>query len=135
MNDINTLAGGTFEIDFKVNRDRSMSFEFFAFQMEEVEETTEGLAHSGLAHSGLQVDLGTLPMGSPLPPHTPSAGQRERGDSIIFDPKSFSDGGIHELKVLKTITEVKTPKEEPVKEEPSVREEPKVDKRIIGGIR
>mmetsp|Transcript_9877 Transcript_9877/g.19695 ORF Transcript_9877/g.19695 Transcript_9877/m.19695 type:complete len:553 (+) Transcript_9877:277-1935(+) len=114
-NDISALAGGTFEIDFKVNRDRSMSFEFFAFQMDEVEAAEE-------EEAGLHVDLGNLPMGSPLPPHTPSAGRRERGDSIIYDPKSFGDGGIHELKVLDTISEAGNPRV------------PDESKRIVGGI-
>lgn len=68
-------------------RDRAMSFEFFSF--------------------GINAD-------EPLPPVTESGdgiivynheqsqggGGRPRGDSIIFDPISFRDGGIHEEKAL-----------------------------------
>ena len=57
-------------------RDRAMSFEFFSF--------------------GINAD-------EPLPDVTQAANilTRPRGDSIIFDPVSFQDGGILEEKVRK----------------------------------
>jgi hypothetical protein len=56
-------------------RDRAMSFEFFSL--------------------GINAD-------EPLPPVSEDGCmfQRPRGDSIIFDPVSFQDGGIHEEKAL-----------------------------------
>jgi len=54
---------GAFEVDFKVNRDRGLSFEFFSF---------DNQAGNGPSN------------------------KRQRGDSIIFDSKSFEEGGIHE---------------------------------------
>jgi len=110
MNDISALAGGTFEIDFKVHRDRSMSFEFFAFQPnddEEEEDSPTAVEMKIEKAAGVE-----LPSGQPLPPATPGAGKRERGDSIIFDPRSFGENGIHELKVLDSIKEKGTPLEE-----------------------
>ncbi|GMH89993.1 hypothetical protein TrVE_jg7063 [Triparma verrucosa] len=103
MNDISALAGGTFEIDFKVHRDRSMSFEFFAFQAgtdDEEEDSPTAVEMKIENAAGV-----SLPAGQPLPPATPGAGRRERGDSIIFDPRSFGENGIHELKVLDCIEE------------------------------
>lgn len=60
-------------------RDRAFSFECFAF--------------------GINAD-------EPLPPPAPgsdgAAWGRQRGDSIIFDPSSFQEGGIHEEHALTT---------------------------------
>ena len=66
-----------------VGRDRAMSFEFFSF--------------------GISADEPLPPMPPPPPDTTASASgikNRPRGDSIIFDPISFQDGGIHEEKAL-----------------------------------
>jgi len=37
---------------------------------------------------------------APVVPQSGSSGHRPRGDSIIFDPSSFQDGGIHEQTAL-----------------------------------
>ena len=58
-----------------MGRDRAMSFEFFSF--------------------GINADEPSLPVSE----HDEAVG-RPRGDSIIFDPSSFRDGGIHEEKAL-----------------------------------
>lgn len=58
-------------------RDRGFSFEMFSLGINENEELTAPT-------SGVQV----------------MQGNRMRGDSIIFDPTSFGDGGIHETSAL-----------------------------------
>lgn len=72
--DVNSHSG---RLSFR--RDRGFSFEFFSFGDDEplppIEETTSSAA----------VD---------------ATGNRVRGDSIIFDPISFHDGGIHETSAL-----------------------------------
>lgn len=59
-------------------RDRAFSFECFAF--------------------GINADEPLPPLDHPGAPE--SFGGRPRGDSIIFDPVSFQDGGIHEQNAL-----------------------------------
>jgi len=63
------------EVDLAVvTRDRGLSFELFSFGVNEDEAS---LLHPDILSNG-----------------------RPRGDSIIFDPLSFSDGGIHEANAL-----------------------------------
>lgn len=109
LTDQSLLMGGAVEVDFKVNRDRGMSFEFFAFQSDEAGEIgaissiTTGpritLPNSTSNNGGSTVRFdtqNTVDYGL-SPPRTPN---RPRGDSIIFDPRSFADGGIHETAAL-----------------------------------
>eukprot|EP00980_Cylindrotheca_fusiformis_P004364 scaffold925_cov129-Cylindrotheca_fusiformis.AAC.17 len=74
--------------DFPIfQRDRAFSFDFFNFMGDELlpaENSSGELPHPG----GPSV----LDEAAPLP--------RPRGDSIIFDPASFQDGGIHEKNAL-----------------------------------
>ncbi|GMH55116.1 hypothetical protein TrRE_jg10204, partial [Triparma retinervis] len=110
MNDQNLLAGGTFEVDFKVNRDRGMSFEFFAFQSDEAGEI--GAISSITAGPRIQAPSSpqntvTFSSDIPLSSGVPRTPNRPRGDSIIFDPRSFADGGIHDTAALGV--EVETP--------------------------
>ena len=111
MSDQNLLAGGTFEVDFKVNRDRGMSFEFFAFQSDEAGEI--GAISSITAGPRIELPTqNTVTFSSQIPPSSgiPRTPNRPRGDSIIFDPRSFEDGGIHETAALGV--EVETPLKE-----------------------
>jgi len=65
-------------------RDRAFSFEFFTFNGDEL------LSAPPIAPAS------TVPLPEPtLSDHFDGSG-RPRGDSIIFDPSSFQDGGIHE---------------------------------------
>lgn len=68
-------------------RDRAFSFDFFNFMGDEL--LPGGNASSHLNHPGTP---SVLDEAAPLP--------RPRGDSIIFDPASFQDGGIHEKTAL-----------------------------------
>jgi hypothetical protein len=69
-----------------VGRDRAFSFECFAFGINADEPLPPLVAAS--AHIGSSGD---------------SHHSRPRGDSIIFDPVSFQDGGIHEQAALYSI--------------------------------
>lgn len=72
-------------------RDRAFSFEFFNFQGD-----TDDLLPSAPTASN---EPSALPNpGTGLP--EVAAARRPRGDSIIFDPTSFQDGGIHEKNAL-----------------------------------
>ena len=62
-----------------IRRDRGFSFEFFSF--------------------GIDADEDLPPIPDSLVGSMPT-GNRVRGDSIIFDPTSFCDGGIHEESAL-----------------------------------
>jgi hypothetical protein len=69
-----------------LQRDRAFSFDFFNFMGDELLPAVN-------ASSELQTSCGSvLDEVSSLP--------RPRGDSIIFDPSSFQDGGIHEKNAL-----------------------------------
>lgn len=73
-------------------RDRGMSFELFSFGVNENEPlppTPASLA-----------SLDSIPQQLQLQQTSIAALTRPRGDSIIFDPVSFSDGGIHEENAL-----------------------------------
>ena len=69
-------------------RDRGFSFEFFSFGINE----DEPLPPVPPAYYNGGITTTT----SYIPPQ----GNRPRGDSIIFDPTSFRDGGIHETSAL-----------------------------------
>jgi len=78
LSNVSVLPPPTDVLNNETNRSRAMSFEFFSL--------------------GINAD-------EPLPPGTNLEEaadhiihQRPRGDSIIFDPVSFQDGGIHEEK-------------------------------------
>jgi hypothetical protein len=63
-----------------VPRDRGMSFELFSFGMNEFDAAP---LYPSFDEYNMQVIT------------------RPRGDSIIFDPISFNDGGIHEINALR----------------------------------
>lgn len=65
-------------------RDRAFSFECFAFGIN-ADEPLPPLEQSVMSHPGGGID---------------SMSGRLRGDSIIFDPSSFQEGGIHEQTAL-----------------------------------
>lgn len=69
-----------------VGRDRAFSFECFAFGIN-ADEPLPPLEQS-------------CPNVQTLPEVGITTGTRPRGDSIIFDPSSFQDGGIHEQSAL-----------------------------------
>lgn len=73
--DVNSNSG---RLSFR--RDRGFSFEFFSF--------------------GLEGEDLLPPIDEKNPSSDASNGNRVRGDSIIFDPISFHDGGIHETSAL-----------------------------------
>ena len=68
-------------------RDRAFSFECFAFGIN-ADEPLPPLEQSSSLHVQTLPEMGI------------SSGSRPRGDSIIFDPSSFQDGGIHEQSAL-----------------------------------
>ena len=72
-----------------LQRDRAYSFEFFNF-------TGDELLPSAPEPSSVLPDP-TSSVDVPPSEHIP---MRPRGDSIIFDPVSFQDGGIHEKNAL-----------------------------------
>jgi hypothetical protein len=75
-------------------RDRAFSFECFAFGINE-DEPLPPLDHPGAHHHhASNMHHSAHDISSLDPP------QRPRGDSIIFDPSSFQDGGIHEQNAL-----------------------------------
>jgi hypothetical protein len=73
-----TLAGG--------GRDRAFSFECFAFGIN-ADEPLPPIEQSSMHSPNLLESIGYTT-------------HRPRGDSIIFDPSSFQDGGIHEQSAL-----------------------------------
>lgn len=77
-------AGTNNAIKKTSQRDRGFSFEFFSFQADELDD---------------EVNVTELMLGGTT---TMSSGiqQRPRGESIIFDPTSFDEGGIHEERAL-----------------------------------
>jgi len=112
-----------------------MSFEFFAFQSDEAGEIgaissiTAG-PRIAPASPNNSTSLGvTFSSGIPLnnPPRNPN---RPRGDSIIFDPRSFAEGGIHETAALGYVgeTPLKTRIERGVLMEDSDEGEVRLDK-------
>ena len=81
--DASTAVGGSSD---GAGRDRAFSFECFAFGIN-ADEPLPPLEQSSMHVQSLS-ELGA------------TTGGRPRGDSIIFDPSSFQDGGIHEQKAL-----------------------------------
>jgi hypothetical protein len=85
FSDDNSTHGGA--VADAIGRDRAFSFECFAF--------------------GINADEPLPPLEAPPPVNIASSGDshhsRPRGDSIIFDPVSFQDGGIHEQTALYSI--------------------------------
>jgi hypothetical protein len=80
-------------------RERAFSFEFFNFQGD-----TDELLPSAPTPSS---EPSTLPHpGTNIPEE--QVARRQRGDSIIFDPASFQDGGIHEKSALLNSTNTTT---------------------------
>ncbi|KAL3933557.1 MAG: hypothetical protein SGBAC_010341 [Bacillariaceae sp.] len=76
--------------DFPVlHRDRAFSFDLFNFTHDDL--LSSGGPSSELAHPGAPPLMDDI---SPMPHPRP------RGDSIIFDPVSFQEGGIHEKNAL-----------------------------------
>lgn len=73
------------------SRDRAFSFECFAFGISADEALPPLSEHNAL-----------MSMGGEARPHEMLALPRPRGDSIIFDPVSFQEGGIHEEHALTT---------------------------------
>lgn len=69
-------------------RDRGFSFEFFSFGINEDEPLPP--VPPAYYNGGITTTTSYIP----------SQGNRPRGDSIIFDPTSFRDGGIHETSAL-----------------------------------
>jgi hypothetical protein len=82
MPDDSSAAHG--QSDIGGSRDRAFSFECFAFGIN-ADEPLPPLEQSASSSHGAE---------------TESFSGRPRGDSIIFDPVSFQDGGIHELTAL-----------------------------------
>lgn len=79
-------------------RDRAFSFEFFSF-------AGDDLLPASLAPApGPSADL---PDPTVLPDENVS--QRPRGESLIFDPVSFQEGGIHEKNAIMVNTVEKRP--------------------------
>lgn len=74
-------------------RDRAFSFECFAFGINADEPLPPLEQHPGAPTT-------TTSGGGDLSSVPASAATRPRGDSIIFDPSSFQDGGIHEQNAL-----------------------------------
>lgn len=72
-------------------RDRAMSFEFFSFGINADEPLPPAPEIPDMQPSSIPAIVAS----APVVPMT-----RPRGDSIIFDPVSFQDGGIHEEKAL-----------------------------------
>jgi hypothetical protein len=70
-------------------RNRAFSFECFAFGIN-ADEPLPPLEHSSTNHATTTTT-------------TTMVGGRLRGDSIIFDPVSFRDGGIHEQRALEGV--------------------------------
>lgn len=77
-------------------RDRGFSFEFFSFGINEDEPLPPV---PPAYYSGSTTSTTTTPMPT-TSYYIPQQGNRPRGDSIIFDPTSFRDGGIHETSAL-----------------------------------
>ena len=75
-------------------RDRAFSFEFFSFGGDD-------LLPAPPAQSALSTQLPDPPA---MEDHMTT---RPRGDSIIFDPSSFQDGGIHEKNAIMKVNAAK----------------------------
>jgi len=80
-------------------RDRAFSFECFAFGIN-ADEPLPPLDQTGPSHVASNATVG---IGDSLGTNVIVSG-RPRGDSIIFDPASFQDGGIHEQSALERRT-------------------------------
>lgn len=84
-----SVAGGASDVPSVEGRNRAFSFEFFAFGMNgddplpPLEQPSSDALVGSNAHAAFAF-ASESPAGRP------------RGDSIIFDPVSFQDGGIHE---------------------------------------
>jgi len=74
-------------------RDRGFSFEFFSFQADELDEVSDLMLGTGTGTQGRAGDGASI--------SSTNSKQRPRGESIIFDPTSFDEGGIHEERALK----------------------------------
>lgn len=84
--------------DFPVlHRDRAFSFDLFNFAHDDL--LSSGGPSSDLSHPGAPPLLDDI-----SPPMS-----RPRGDSIIFDPVSFQEGGIHEKNALSKAIEAAQP--------------------------
>lgn len=81
--------------DFPVlHRDRAFSFDLFNFTHDDI--LSSGGPSNELSHPGAPKLLDDI---------SPLSDSRPRGDSIIFDPVSFQDGGIHEKNALEKARE------------------------------
>eukprot|EP00535_Pseudo-nitzschia_heimii_P013503 CAMPEP_0197197008 /NCGR_PEP_ID=MMETSP1423-20130617/32649_1 /TAXON_ID=476441 /ORGANISM="Pseudo-nitzschia heimii, Strain UNC1101" /LENGTH=616 /DNA_ID=CAMNT_0042650823 /DNA_START=684 /DNA_END=2531 /DNA_ORIENTATION=- len=95
FSDLSSITGGngdnraSSDSDLPIfqGRDRAFSFEVFNFAGDDL------LPHPASSSSMLQA-----PSLTPVSVEAPT--RRPRGDSIIFDPSSFQDGGIHEKNAL-----------------------------------
>jgi hypothetical protein len=86
----NHVNSGEYSVELRPTRDRGMSFEFFSYNQEQLEVGTID-AESGVFHTNEVLTTVTVP----------SNYKRERGDSIIYSPTSFADGGIHDVSGLR----------------------------------
>lgn len=96
-------GGGTAAHTAAARRDRGFSFEFFSFGINEDEPLppVPPVYYSSTSTTSTT----TTPMQT-TSYYIPQQGNRPRGDSIIFDPTSFRDGGIHEtLALMQHITQ------------------------------
>mmetsp|Transcript_39320 Transcript_39320/g.95148 ORF Transcript_39320/g.95148 Transcript_39320/m.95148 type:complete len:229 (-) Transcript_39320:5-691(-) len=102
--------------DFPVlHRDRAFSFDLFNFTHDDL--LSSGGHPSELPHPGAPALLDDI---SPMPHPRP------RGDSIIFDPVSFQDGGIHEKNALSKAREaVPSAPHRPVLPPPTMSSDPR----------
>jgi len=94
--DDHSSAPANAELPVGARRDRAFSFECFAFGIN-ADEPLPPLEQSGSSthHAPAEADSsGTF---------------RPRGDSIIFDPSSFQDGGIHEQSALEKAARTRAP--------------------------
>lgn len=96
-----------------LHRDRAFSFDLFNFAHDDL--LSSGGPSGGLSHHGEPSLLDDI-----SPPMS-----RPRGDSIIFDPVSFQDGGIHEKNALLKAREAVQPATHSVLPPPTISSDPR----------
>lgn len=91
-----SVTGGTSDIPSAVGRNRAFSFECFAFGInadEPLPPLEQSMSNANVSGAGSHCSNIDFPLLG-----------RPRGDSIIFDPVSFQDGGILEQHALERAT-------------------------------